>query len=77
MRQNKASLTPENIAYLKGIERRLIALQQRTLPGMRQAYANKVGRELWREDVYVSAGGQQEYDYPPHIVHVLGQCQYR
>jgi hypothetical protein len=59
MRQNKASLTPEDIAYLKGFERRLIALQQKTLPGMRQAYANKVGRELWREDVYVSAGGDR------------------
>ncbi len=56
-RQSAGALSREDVAYVKRIEGRLIALQQRTLPGLRKAFAAKSARLLWESDLYVTAGG--------------------
>lgn len=56
-RMGKDALSKENIAYLKGIEKRLSALQQKTLPGLRLAFRKRSGELLWEHDVAVSVSG--------------------
>lgn len=56
-RQSASGLSREDAAYVKRIEGRLVALQQRTLPGLRKAFAAKSARLLWESDLYVTVGG--------------------
>lgn len=56
-RQSASALSREDAAYVKRIEGRLVALQQRTLPGLRKAFAAKSASLLWESDLYVTVGG--------------------
>ncbi len=56
-RQNKSVLSKDEIAYVKDIERRTIALQQKVLPGLRLAFQKRAGELLWEYDTYVTVSG--------------------
>lgn len=56
-RQNKDALSASDIAYLKGVEKRLSASQQRLLPGLRIGFRKRAGEILWEHDTYVSLSG--------------------
>jgi hypothetical protein len=57
-RQNKDILSQSDIAYLKGMEKRLSASQARLLPGLRLAFRKRAGELLWEHDAYVSVSGE-------------------
>lgn len=56
-RENKAQLSAADLAYVKKIEQRLSALQQRTLPQLRLAFRKQAGALLWEQDISVSVNG--------------------
>ncbi len=56
-RQNKDALSASDIAYLKGVERRLSLFQQRILPGLRLGFRKRASEILWEHDTYVSLSG--------------------
>lgn len=57
-RQNKYILSQSDIAYLKGVEKRLSASQARLLPGLRLGFRKRAGELLWEHDAYVSVSGE-------------------
>lgn len=57
-RQNKDILSQSDIAYLKGVEKRLSASQARLLPGLRLGFRKRAGELLWEHDAYVSVSGE-------------------
>lgn len=56
-RLGKEALSKEDIAYLKDVEKRLSALQQKILPGLRLAFRKRAAQLLWEHDVAVSVSG--------------------
>jgi hypothetical protein len=56
-RQNKSVLSPSDITYLKGVEKRLSAAQQRLLPGLRVGFGKRASQILWEHDTYVTVAG--------------------
>lgn len=53
----KDGLSERDAAFLKKVEQRLSALQQRTLPGMRLAFKKQAATILWEHDIAVSVSG--------------------
>lgn len=56
-RLNKSVLSPSDITYLKGVERRLSAAQQKILPGLRVGFGKRASQILWEHDTYVTVAG--------------------
>lgn len=57
LHQKKASLTAEELKYMQGVEKRLSALQQRTLSGLRSAFCKRSASMLWEQDIVVRCLG--------------------
>lgn len=56
-RQNKKVLSAADIVYLKGVEKRLSAFQQKILPGLRLGFKKRASELLWQYDTEVSISG--------------------
>lgn len=56
-RLKKSVLSPSDITYVKGVEKRLSTAQQRILPGLRLGFRKRAGEILWEHDTYVSLSG--------------------
>ncbi len=56
-RQNKDALSASDIAYLRGVENRLSAFQQKILPGLRLGFKKRASELLWQYNTEVSTSG--------------------
>lgn len=56
-RHSVDAFSREDIAYIKKLEGRLVALQQRTFPAFRKVFATNSANLLWENNLYVTVGG--------------------
>lgn len=56
-RLKKSVLSPPDITYVKGVEKRLSAAQQKLLPGLRVGFGKRASQILWEHDTYVTVAG--------------------